>query len=236
MKQRTRVILLALVAGLFALPALPATAAEPTLTLTASKPVYTANQTVVLTSRVTSMNLDWSVDLSIDGGTKWGRVCLARTVNDDTLRCTFTAAYSVLARARLTDNKGTPKDESDDTVVKTVTRTVPVKVAIGTQPRGGVRSGKYQYYGRGTSPTIRSTFYPSKSLGRCLKHQVQRHYSSGWKTVRTSSCKAPNAKGQVSWTWTGKHASGVKFRVRAKFAGDRLNKAASSAWVGVRFR
>jgi len=235
-KQRTRVILLALVAGLFVLPTAPAVAAEPTLTLTAGKSVYVANQTVVLTSRVTSMNLDWSVDVSVDGGSRWTRICLARTVNNDTLRCTITAGYTFLARARLTDNQGTPKDETDDTVAKTVTRTVPVKVAIGTQPRGGVRSGKYQVYGRGASPTIRSTFYPSKSLGRCLKHQVQRHYSSGWKTVRTSSCKGPNSKGQVSWTWSGKHASGVKYRVRAKFAGDRLNRANASAWVGVRFR
>ena len=130
-----------------------------------------------------------------------------------------------------------PAGDADDTLEARITRNVPVRASIGTSPLGYyTRSGGYAVYSKGYSPKYRSATYPAFPGQRCLRHEVQRRYAAGWRTVFTSACRVEGKQGRVDWLWAGKHPSGVKFRLRAKFAGDAVNLANVSTWNYLRFR
>lgn len=244
MKLRPRVLFVVL-AGALALTGLtgPARAGDepptPALSMTADKAVYVAGQTAMLTNKITAQNLDWVVAVRIAGTSEWKPLCFVQNVRSGTEMCAISLAevpYNLTAVAQLIDRHGT-EDTADDTVEAQVARSIPVKVKIGTTPTGYyTQSGGYQVYPRGASPKYRAMAYPAFPGKRCLRHVVQRHYASGWKTIFTSACRAQDSKGQVAWQWAGKHASGVKFRLRATFAGDQVNRANASTWQYLRFR
>lgn len=237
MKQRTRALALALAASILALPALPAAAADPpVLTLTMNRSIYVAGQTATFTSHVEAMNLNWGIEYQYPGSTQWKPLCAAVNVNTDTFSCQLPLAYNMQVRASLIDTQGT-ETTADDTLEARVNRSVPVKVKIGTTPLGYYsRSGGYAVFARGASPTYRAATYPAFPGKWCLRHEVQRHYATGWRKIFTSACRVEDSKGRVDWRWAGKHASGVKFRVRATFAGDAINRANVSTWNYLRFR
>lgn len=241
MKRRTQVLLLALIAGLFALPTLPAAAEDPapitpSVTLTMNKSVYVASQTATFTSHVEAMNLDWAIEIQYPGSTEWKVLCFAINVNVDDFTCQLGLAYNMKVRASLFDRHGT-EATADDTLEARVNRTVPVKVRIGTTPLGYyTKSGAYAVFPRGYSPTYRASTYPAFPGQRCLRHVVQRRYASGWKTIFTSACRVQGKQGRVDWKWAGRHASAVNFRVRATFGGDAVNLANVSTWNYLRFR
>jgi len=237
-KQRTWIVLLALVAGLFAIPPQVAAADDPPakVTLTMDKSIYVASQTARLTSKVTARNLDWLVEYQYPGRTDWKALCFASNVNTNTFSCKLGLAYNVKVRASLID-RGAPDDDSDDVVKAQEERSIPVKVKIGTSPLGYyVKSGRYKVFPKGSSPKYRAATYPYFPGQRCLRHQVQRRYASGWKTVFTSACRVQGKQGQVEWRWGGRHPSRVNFRLRAKFAGDAINRRNVSTWSYLRFR
>jgi hypothetical protein len=76
----------------------------------------------------------------------------------------------------------------------------------------------------------------SHRSGECLHFVVQKHTSSGWRTVTTSPCRTTNAGGRARWTSTAVRHPGMRYRVRAEFAGDDLDLAAHSLWVAFRFQ
>jgi hypothetical protein len=241
-KLRTRVLLLSLLAAALALPVLPASAADPgpTVTLTASKSVYVAGQTIRLTSSVVASNLTFLAQVRYVGSSEWSKIDFARNVNTATFSIklgTTYYPYNMTVRALLIDEHGTFDDSSDDTVVKSVSRSIGVKAGLSIAPVGYyIRSGGYAVYSKGSSPKFQSDSDPGFPGKRCLRHQVQRRYASGWRGVLTSACKVEAKLGRVSWQWAGKHASGVKFRVRPTFAGDAVNKANLGPWFYFRFR
>lgn len=242
MKLRTRV-LFAVASGALALTGVtgPARAADepptPALSMTADRSVYVAGQTANLTNRITAQNLDWVVAVRIAGTSEWKPVCFIQNVQTSTEQCALAGlVYNLTAVAQLIDRHGTD-DTADDTVEAQVVRTIPVKAKIGTTPLGYYnQSGGYQVYPRGASPKFRTATYPYFPGKRCVRHVVQRHYASGWRTILTSACKLQDSKGRVDWQWAGKHASGVKFRLRATFAGDTVNRANVTSWQYLRFR
>jgi hypothetical protein len=118
----------------------------------------------------------------------------------------------------------------------TASRKLPVRAAIGSAISGYfTRSGSWAVFAKGTEPVFRSATTPARYM-RCIKHEVWRHYSSGWKVILLTPCKWESSTGQVTWRWTGTHPSGVYFRVRAKFPGDGLNHPNSGKFIYFRFR
>lgn len=113
---------------------------------------------------------------------------------------------------------------------------LPVQAAVGSAIGSYyTRSGSYAVFPKGYQPAFRSATVPAHA-GRCLRHEVWRQYASGWKPILLSSCKAEDSQGSVTWTWVGTHGSGVNFRVRAKFLGDRLNHANAGRFIYFRFK
>lgn len=243
MKKRTRVLLLALIAGLFALPAVPAAAEddppapEPSVTLTMDKAMYYAGQTVTFTSQVTAQNLEWVVEVQFPGSSAWNWLCGSANVNDSVKTCRLGVYYNVKARARLFDDNGTLNDPSDDIPkASSATLSVPVRATVGTIPLGYYTKVRGYAVMSKYSAKFRSQSSPAFPGKRCLRHQVQRKYASGWRLVKTSACILEGKQGRVDWQWGGRHPSRVKFRVRATFAGDVVNRANNGAWLYFRFR
>jgi hypothetical protein len=236
-KLRTRVLLLALLAGFFALPAASASATDPaSVTLTMNKSVYVAGDSAEFTSTITATNLDWVVSVQFPGSTDWKPLCVQYNVNDSVQHCTLGVYYNAKVKAVLVDDKGTATT-TDDTVEAAANLSVPVRAAMGILPLDYfTKSGNYAVESNGSSPSFRGASYPAFPGKRCLRHVVQRRYSSGWKRVLTSACMIEQKQGQVVWRWSGRHPSRVNFRVRSTFAGDSVNQAANSSWLYFRFR
>ncbi|RZI80766.1 MAG: hypothetical protein EOO67_19155, partial [Microbacterium sp.] len=200
MKRRTRVLLLALIAGLFALPAVPASAeTTPSVTLTKDKAVYNAGQTVRMTSKITAMNLNWVVAVQFPGSSEWKPLCARYNVNDSVASCTLGVYYNAKVRAQLLD----PADDSVKASSGVVD--IPVRATVGTIPLGYyTRSGSYAAMSK-YSAKFRSQSSPAFPGQRCLRHQVQRKYAAGWRLVKTSACIVEGKQGRVDWQWTGTH-------------------------------
>jgi hypothetical protein len=108
-KLRTRVLLLALLAGFFALPAASASATDPaSVTLTMNKSVYVAGDSAEFTSTITATNLDWVVSVQFPGSTDWKPLCVQYNVNDSVQHCTLGVYYNAKVKAVLVDDKTTP--------------------------------------------------------------------------------------------------------------------------------
>ncbi|MET3962663.1 hypothetical protein ABIE44_002597 [Marmoricola sp. OAE513] len=236
MKRRFRVLVLVLAAALLSLPAVPAGAASPVLTLSMDRSVYTASQTATFRSHVEAMNLTYVLQIQYPGSSEWKTLCSSVNVNTADFKCQLGLQYNMKVRALLLDTKGTPDDTSDDTVEALVARAVPVRSSVGTVPSGFYsRSGKYRVMGRSAAKFV-SQSSPAFPGQRCIRHQVQRKKASGWRTVKTGKCVVQGKQGLVRWTWKGRHPTGVKYRVRASVAEDQVNKAGVGRWVYVRFR
>lgn len=229
-------VVLSVVVALLGLPAVPSYAEDPpSITLTADRAVYTYGQSARFSAVVHAMNLDYYFQVQYAGQTQWRQVNYRGNVNDDVVESTLSAYVNMKVRALLVDNKGT-SDPADDTVSVEVARSVPVRARISTAPSGYyTKSGSYALMSK-YAAKFRSQSAPAYPGKRCLRHQVQRKYASGWKLVKTSACIVEGKQGVVDWKWTGTHPSRVNFRVRATFAGDTFNRANAGAWVYFRFR
>jgi len=231
-KRLLGILLLALVAALIALPGAPASAAGPSVAITADKAGYTAGKSARLSIRTRGLPPEASIEVVATLATGKSYDLLGRSdAKNETRTVEAALAYNVKVRVNVYDTSTGGSPTATDAVA------IKVRARLVTQSHGGGSvSGGYVYYARGTSPSFRSTDYPSYVGHRCLRHQVQRYRDNAWRTVFTSSCKTEAAKGRVDWTWTGKHASKVKFRLRATFAGDTRNRPANAPWLYLRFR
>ena len=140
MLRSARVLVLALLAALVVVPAVPASAATPVLTLTANKSSYTASETATFRSHVEAMNLDYYVQIQYPGSTEWKVLCFAINVNTQDFKCELGLLYNMKVRALLIDSHGTQDDTSDDTVEAVVNQTIPVRARLGTTPNGFYRT------------------------------------------------------------------------------------------------
>ena len=224
MKLWGRVLVAALLAVL-STSVLPAFATTPSLDARSDKTTYVAGQTANVA--VTVSNAGASTHLKVVAKFANGT---SRTL-DDTDVYSGTKHYAVYMYV---DTKiyayVAGSAQPNDTLV------LPVQAAVGSAIGGYYqRSGSYALFARGTEPVFRSATTPAHE-GRCLRHEVWRQYASGWKPILLSACKLENAQGTVTWRWVGAHGSGVNFRVRAKFLGDRLNHPNAGRFIYFRFK
>jgi hypothetical protein len=233
MRPRVRILLTALAASL-AIPVLPAAAVDPTpaVSVTKDRAYYVAGQPERIAVTVTGVDgspgptkgLRLSADFP-DGTTK---VLDESGTSDDTFHFTYTLYANHLLHAEVID---------EGVVVASAQLNVVEVANLSTDPKAGFLGfkGAYAVFAKGKSPIFRSRDLTGKVAPRCLRHQVQRRYRSGWRPVTTSACRAEQ-KAVVDWKWRGKHTSGVKFRVRATFVGDIWNRPSRAAWTYFKFR
>ncbi|RNL62587.1 hypothetical protein EFK50_12555 [Nocardioides marmoriginsengisoli] len=213
----------------------PASAEDPppSVTMTKDRAYYVSGQTekiTVVASGIEGGNPEaLRITLLLPNGTS--KVLEESSiVNEVPSRFSYAPYVNHVLRADLVD---TTTDELLDSAQLTV-----VQLAnLSTDPKGGFLgySGAYAVFPKRSRPVFRSRDLTGKVAPRCLRHQVQRRYASGWKPVFTSACRAEQ-RSVVDWKWLGKHPSGVRFRVRATFAGDKWNRGNRAAWQYFRLR
>lgn len=241
MKRRIQLSVLALVATLLALPLGSASADGPTasVSIAANKTSYVAGETATFNVTIVATNLNYVFQIQFPNQTTWATLNFDFPVHENTVAIEHVAQYyNYKVRAALyEDTKGTPNDLSDDTLRAEQIKSVSVRMAIRTVPQSYyTSSGGTAVFARGSAPKFRSLPTPATPGYRCLRHQVQRKYSSGWRTVKTSGCVVEGKQGRVDWRWTGRHPSRVLFRVRGVFAGDAVNASSTGTWLRFRFR
>jgi hypothetical protein len=224
MKLWGRILVVALVSVL-STSVLPAFAADPSVEVHSDRTTYVAGQTAVLS--FTIADAGQNTHLKVVATYANGAVKTLNDTNVYTDQVPNEDAYMYFD-TRI-DAYVAGSTAPNDTLI------LPVQAAIGSTIGGYYqRSGSYAIFAKGTEPVFRSATKPAHA-GRCIKHEVWRQYASGWKPILLSSCKQENTQGSVTWRWLGTHGSGVNFRVRAKFLGDRLNHPNAGKFIYFRF-
>lgn len=229
MKLFKRGLVVALVSVL-ATAFVPASAEDspPHIDVQANKTVYVAGQTAEITVVVSGAGSGKYLRLTVtraDGSTAQA----STGAYDDTFHYNFAMYIDSSLKTELIDADQT-------TVLQTDQKVFPVQAKVSSVVGGYFqRSGSYVIFAKGAEPVFRSATIPAHA-GRCIKHEVWRQYASGWKPILLSSCKLENSQGWVTWRWLGTHGSGVNFRVRAKFLGDRLNHPNAGRFIYFRFK
>lgn len=227
MKSWGHRLIVALVAVL-ATSVLPAAAEDPPpdVEVHSNKTTYVAGQTAVLSFTISNAGQNTQLKVVVtlaDGTSKVYNHTNVYTddVPDESVYMYYDTRIDVYVAG---------STEPNDTLY------LPVQAAIGSSVAGYFRrSGSYVVFAKGAEPVFRSRTNPPHA-GRCIKHEVWRQYASGWKPILLSSCKLENTQGAVTWRWLGTHGTGVNFRVRAKFLGDRLNHPNAGRFIYFRFQ
>jgi len=217
--------LIAALAVVMAASVLPAFATTASVTIHANKSSYVAGQTATLS--FTIANAGQHTNLRVVATYANGTV---KTLNDTDVYTDQVPNENLYMyyNVRIDAYVGGATEPSG-------TLSIPVKAAVAIAIGGYYqRDGYYAVFAPGTQPVFQSATTPART-GRCIRHEVWRRSSSGWKTVGLSACKYENSQGAVTWRWAGTHPSGVHFRVRAKFLGDHLNHANASKYIYFRF-
>jgi len=95
-------------------------------------------------------------------------------------------------------------------------------------------SGKYRLYRRTVDPLLLTRILPARPYG-CYRFQAQAYVSGAWRTVGTESCFNLNGDSIGGVELRGSHTTGMRWRMRASFAGDSLNAAATGSWQYLKF-
>ncbi len=228
MKRFLHLLVLTVLAALLSTLTSPATAADPTptVTISADRVTYTAGQTARIVFNVSGSGPGTTLRIvtTFANGSTAERTTW---VTDGPQKFSLAMYINTRVRAYI-DGETTPSAQ----------RGFPVKAAVGTRPRGGFLgySGSYAVFPRGASPVFRSTTYPERPGVRCLRHEVQKLAAAGWTTILKGSCRVQKSDGNVDWQWAGTHPSNVKFRVRATFAGDSWNQPANAPYSYFTFK
>jgi hypothetical protein len=233
-KRRLQILAMMLLAAAAALPATSAATyaatadAPPTVTITTSRSTYSYGDAVHLVFDIDGTGSGKYFSVTVDGA-KHPLVPEATTY-DGTRSADAGAYVNFTVRAHIYDTDGT-------TEIATAVKTINVHAMMATNSLGfHGDQGKYAVFARGSSPTFESASLPAAPGQRCLRHVVQSRSAAGWRHVVTSACKVEGKQGRVAWRWHGKHASGVRFRVRPTFAGDKANLPSVGPWLYFRFR
>jgi hypothetical protein len=97
------------------------------------------------------------------------------------------------------------------------------------------RRNGWAIYRRSSDPAFNARTTPPRP-GTCLRFEVQKKTSGGWRTTATSACRTLDDAGRTRWRFDGRRQTKVGYRVRTRFAGDELNLASTSPWALFRFR
>lgn len=203
--------------------AAPARAAAPTVTITADRSAAVAGTTIEYDIDVTNGGNGDLIVTIYQAGAAPIEAPRAQNVNDAHFNFVLSLSVNTTVTAEIGGS--------------TSSASVKIRPRIATQVRSGyLLSGRYHLIKAGTAPLFRSTSYPKRPGQMCLRHEVQRLRSVGWRTVHLSRCRLENTKGQVSWAWKGAHPKRVSFRVRGVFPGDSRNIPGPGSWTYFRFR
>ncbi|MFE7224878.1 carboxypeptidase regulatory-like domain-containing protein [Nocardioides sp. NPDC057577] len=199
----------------------------PAVTLTANKTSYSAGETatfrVNLTKsdsrrvRVTAQEAGGSAKVLYDGNVPSTGLTLNRTMWRNS---TIVASH--------------PADSRSTAAKATLKRSV--RLGLATKALNPLRRvGAYAVYRPSADPTLVTSVRPVRS-GLCVRMTVQRYRDAAWRTVATTTCRATDRYGKARWTFNRSHASGARFRIAARFAGDATNAAGIGPWTYIRFR
>lgn len=217
-------------AGLVAVAGPTMAADQPRVSIKSQRSIYTATENATLRVVVRDGGNATVAVFARFAGKKGRRSlnCGGISVNDDTFVCQL---YMVLNTTVIVETER----EGDGGPQVAAKRFFRVRPSMATQPLPPYRkSGGKVVFARGSAPSFRSAVYPRRR-SMCLRHEVQRKKSQGWRRVKLSGCEAINSKGRVDWRWAGRHPAGPRFRVRAKFAGDQRNARGAGTWSYFRF-
>ena len=201
--------------------------ATPSLTLRTDQRSYRAGQTATLFVDIAgSRSRTVTVTAARSGGSP--QALYEGTVPADGLtlsrRMQYTERFTVT----------TPADATHEAASKEIVRGVRLNVTTTAQSPVA-RTNGWAVYRTSSDPVFAARTSPARP-GACLRFQVQRQTSAGWRTVQTSACRSLDDASRTRWRFTGTRRTQVGYRVRARFAGDDLNLASTAPWARFRFR
>jgi hypothetical protein len=205
---------------------MPVSRPQPSLTLATDRKVYEHGQT-------SQLDVDLATDSSRTVQVYAQEVGRARTMiySGDVPASGLTLQYPMTRNTTFTAN--VPEDGRALAASASLDRST--KAGLSTTALGSYRSsGSYKLYRPSADPRFAATMSPARDSA-CLTFQVQRHYASDWRTVKTSSCVPVADKSTATWKLTGTQATKTGYRVRPSFAGDDTNVAKTGAWVYFKF-
>jgi len=88
-------------------------------------------------------------------------------------------------------------------------------------------------YAQGNTPRLRAT-NRSHRAGQRLGFEVQRRSSAGWTRIARDRSRYTGTDGTAVWRPAAVASRHGRYRFRASFAGDELNRATKSAWIHFR--
>ncbi|GGL06000.1 YncE family protein [Mangrovihabitans endophyticus] len=199
----------------------------PTLTITPSGTVNAYGTTVTVTAHLGTTYQNRTVDIRAD---PYGTDQADRSLRKGTVDAKGNLAVSL----RLTRNTTLAAVFTGDAryAPRTVKSTVSTRVGVSTTVAKQYKTvSSYAYVHRTTNPrfTTAMTAYPKRKQ----KLMFERYSGGKWQAWR-SSLLTLDSSGHSTYTLTGTHAVGVKYRVRAAYlpgtSGDSVNATTYGAY------
>ncbi|MEU4693086.1 hypothetical protein [Actinoplanes sp. NPDC023714] len=199
----------------------------PTLTLNRNGSVNAYNATVTMTARLGATHRNRTVEIWADpyGSDQAKRLVKKGTVN---------GAGDLSATFKLTRDTTFSAVFTGDTryAARTVTSTLRTRVAVSTAVTKHYKvKNSYYHVRKKTHPKFTTTMTPYP--GRKQRLTFERYSGGKWVAWKTGTFKL-NAAGKYTFTLTGTHKTGVKYRVRAAYltgtSGDSANYTTYGAW------
>jgi hypothetical protein len=203
------------------------TKTSPTLTLNRNGSVFAYGTTVGMTAHLGGTYQNRTVEIWADpyGSDQARRLLKKGTVDGSgNLSVTF----------KLTRNTTFSAVFAGDSryAARTVTSVVKSQVAVSTTVAKHYKLSKsYYYVRRTTNPTFTTTMTPYP--GRKERLTLERYSGGKWVAWKSGTYKLSSA-GKYTYTLTGTHTTGVKYRVRASYltgtSGDSANYSTYGSW------
>ncbi len=200
---------------------------SPAFTLTGNGSVNAYGATVALTAHLGTTYRNRTVEIWADPyGADQARTLVKKgTVN---------GSGNLSVSYKLTRNTTFSAVFTGDTryAARTVTSAVKTKVAVSTAVAKHYKVAASYYYVRKTvNPTFTTTMTPYP--GRTERLTFEKYSGGKWVAWKTGTYKLSSA-GKYTFTLTGTHTTGVKYRVRAAYltgtSGDSANYSTYGSW------
>ncbi|MBB2945233.1 hypothetical protein FB565_004966 [Actinoplanes lutulentus] len=199
----------------------------PALTLNRNGSVFAYGTTVTMTAHLGSTYKNRTVEIWADpyGSDQARRLIKKGTVN---------SSGDLSVAFKLTRNTTFSTVFAGDTrfAARTVTSAVKTKAAVSLTVSKHYKKVKSYYYVRKTKHPKFATTMTAYS-GRKQKLVFQQYSGGKWKAWKTGTYKL-SAAGKYTFTLTGTHKTGVKYRVQAVYltgtSGDSANQTTYGAW------
>lgn len=95
-------------------------------------------------------------------------------------------------------------------------------------------SGSWRLYHDEKTPTLTAKVAPSKP-GECVNLRIERYVNSAWTYLRTTGCYTLSSTSTVTTQVSLTRGIGMRYRIRAQYAGDPANLAHNAPWAYLRF-